>query len=358
MTPSDRTHDVEERLVSSARLTTRCLLCGPDKGEPVLLLHGNLSGAVVWEETLVALGDIYRVAACDLRGYGGAERNALIDATRGVADWVDDVMALADALEWNTFHVVGHSLSGVVLWGAIARYGERLRTATFVAPGPPCGFGGTRDVMGSLNFDDGAGSGAGLVHPTLVRLLAEGRREEVDPMFSPRAAMNRLFWKPPFRPVREEAILTAMLDVHLGGRQFPGDFRPSPHWPGFRPGEFGPINALAPLYNQWVLAELLESQGGPPLLWVGGTDDAIICDASPSDVGTQGKLGYRADWPGEDVFPPQPLHTQVVFALDAYESRGGSVTRRLIPGAGHTPFLERPTLFLRGLRQHLRQGET
>ena len=82
-----------------------------------------------------------------------------------------------------------------------------------------------------------------------------------------------------------------MLQVHLGEDRFPGDWRKSQHWPGFAPGIYGSLNALSPLYNQWVLSGLLASQRMPRLLWVQGAGDPIICDGSPSDPGMQGKLG-------------------------------------------------------------------
>ena len=41
-------------------------------------------------------------------------------------------------------------------------------------------------------------------------------------LFSPRAMMNRLYWNPPFRPAREEDLLTAMLQIHVGGSAVSG----------------------------------------------------------------------------------------------------------------------------------------
>jgi len=42
-----------------------------------------------WEETMVALPPRYRGIAADQRGYGGADPDVLIDATRGMGDFVD-----------------------------------------------------------------------------------------------------------------------------------------------------------------------------------------------------------------------------------------------------------------------------
>jgi pimeloyl-ACP methyl ester carboxylesterase len=324
-------------------------------GEPVLFLHGNLASSTFWEETMLTLPSNFRAVAPDLRGYGLTDPSVRIDATRGVAEWVEDAVALADAFGWDRFHVVAHSLGGGITWGMIARYSDRIASVTLVAPGPPCGFGGAKGARGELNHNDGAGSGAGLALAPLLEYLAHGKPGEVSDVFSPRGVMNRLYWKPPFRPSREDQLVTAMLQVHLGDDRLPGDKRPSSHWPGFAPGVHGPINAMSPLYNQWVLPELVDADIKPRLLWIYGAADPVICNRSPSDPGTQGKLGIRSDWPGAEEFPPQPLLDQVNFALDQYAQHGGVVTRQIMAEVGHTPYLERPAEFQRALASHLTQ---
>ena len=139
-------------------------------------------------------------------------------------------------------------------------HAPRLASVTLVSPGPPSGFPGGRGERGEPTCPDGAGSGAGLTHPKFLEKLRQQERGVSDPFFSPRALMNRIYWKPPFRTAREEELLTAMLQVHLDERQFPGDWIKSPHWPGFAPGKFGAINAISPLYNQHVLGRLLAAK--------------------------------------------------------------------------------------------------
>lgn len=342
--------------VVTRQLRMHVLTSGPKRGEPVLFLHGNLCSSTIWEETMLALPDRFRAVAPDLRGYGLTDPSARIDARRGVAPWAEDALTLADELGWNRFHVVGHSLGGCVTWALLALHSERLASVTLVSPGPPCGFGGAQGKQGTLNHPDGAGSGAGLVNIRLAEGISHGEREIVDPVFSPLAAMRRLYWKPPFSPTCEEQLLTAMLQIHQGENRFPGDWRPSPHWPGFAPGSFGPINALSPLYNQSILPRLGESRYKPRLLWVSGEDDLIVCDGSPTDAGTQGKLGLRPDWPGEGVFPPQPLLSQVLHALEQYAARGGTVERLRLADVGHTPCLERPEEFHAALWANLNES--
>jgi pimeloyl-ACP methyl ester carboxylesterase len=250
----------------------------------------------------------FRGVAPDLRGYGLSPQEAIIDATRGVGDWVDDAFALLEAFKVERFHLVGHSLGGMVCWGLLAdpRFAHRIASATLVAPAPPYGFGGVHGSEAQPNNPDFSGSGAGLVHSRMVDLIAQGERGISDPYLSPRAVMNRMFWKPPFRAAREEAFLSALLQVHLGERQFPGDSVSSEYWPGFAPGRFGPINALSAKYNRHLTRGLLDSPAKPPLMVVIGDGDPVISDASQPDAGFQGKQDLGLGGPATK----RSLHSQ------------------------------------------------
>ena len=140
---------VTARTVTTNRLRTRVLFTGPEDGIPVLFIHGNFSNATWWEETMLALPPGYRGIAPDLRGYGGADPDALIDATRGMGDFVDDTLALMDHLGYERFHLVGVSLGGLVVRWMMADAPERLLSATLAGPGSPFGFGGTKDASGT-----------------------------------------------------------------------------------------------------------------------------------------------------------------------------------------------------------------
>src|SRR5690606_30097809 len=232
--------------VPTSRLTQHVLSAGPENGIPVLFVHGNASSATFWEDVMLALPPQYRAIAPDLRGYGDTD-DELIDATRGVADWVDDLSALRAALGVERYHVAGHSLGGAVLWGLVAADAANILSATFVAPGSPFGFGGTQGADGRPNYPDFAGSGGGLVNPEMVARMTAGDRSSEN-QSSPRSVMNAMYWKPPFRPAREEDLLSSMLSEKMGQLRYPGDSVPSDNWPGAAPGVHGPINAIAPKY--------------------------------------------------------------------------------------------------------------
>jgi pimeloyl-ACP methyl ester carboxylesterase len=338
------------RTVTTPRLTTRVLFAGPDDGVPVVLIHGNLSAATWWEETMLRLPAGFRAIAPDLRSYGGAEAGAVVDATRGMRDFSDDVLALLDALGIAAAHMVGHSLGGGVLWQLLADHPGRVLTLTQVCPSSPFGFGGCR-ADGTPAYPDGAGSGGAAVNPEFARLLAEGARGDETP-FHPRNILNTYVWKPPFVPSRIEDILTAALSQHCGPTAYPGDAQPSDNWPGAAAGRFGPINAMSPIYQADPLA-FTRIATKPPVLWIRGADDPVVSDASLFDLGTLGSLGAVPGWPGADVMPPQPMIAQTASALDAYRAGGGRVTTVELSDCGHSPYLELPAAFDAAFHAHL-----
>jgi pimeloyl-ACP methyl ester carboxylesterase len=81
---------------------------GPHDGARVLALHGWLDNAASFDG-LAPLLDGVRVVAVDLPGHGRSDR---LPPGCGMhfADWVAIVLAVADALEWPRFAVIGHSM--------------------------------------------------------------------------------------------------------------------------------------------------------------------------------------------------------------------------------------------------------
>lgn len=335
---------ITTRTLQTPRLRVHARFAGPEDGVPVVFFHGNASTSRFWEETMLALPAGFRGIAPDLRGYGDTE-DALIDATRGYGDWVDDFLALSSALGLTRYHAVGHSLGGAMLFSLIPAAGPALLSATLVNPGSPYGFGGSKGVDGALCHEDGAGSGGGVVNPEFARLMGEKDRGADNPMASPRVVMNTFYWKPPFRPSHEEELLSSLLGQRVGPDRYPGDSVPSPHWPGSAPGVHGPINAASPRYVGDSVARFLATSPKPPILWVRGADDQIVADASLFDVGTLGKLGAIPGWPGDDIHPPQPMVSQTRAVLARYAAEGGRFEEKVMEGTGHTPYVEKPAEF-------------
>jgi len=336
---------ITSTVVDTPRLKMRMLFSGPENGTPVLFLHGNASSATYWEEIMLKLPAGFRGIAPDLRGYGDTE-DKLIDATRGMGDWVDDLIGLLDALKIEKTHVVGHSMGGAVVFGLVSAIGERVLSGTVVNPGSMYGFGGTKDVNGTPCYADFAGSGGGVVNPDFPKLMAAGDRGTDNPQASPRVVMNSFYWKPPFVPAREEDLLSSLMSEKVGEQKYPGDFVPSGNWPNVAPGNFGPINALSPKYVGDSVEKFIGTASKPFILWIRGDSDLIVSDNSFFDFGTLGKLGYVPGWPGEEVYPPQPMVSQTRHILEQYKSKGGSYEEVVIADTAHSPYLEKPDEFM------------
>ncbi|MCB9130321.1 MAG: alpha/beta hydrolase [Anaerolineales bacterium] len=334
---------VSSQMIQTSRLNTHVLTSGPDDGVPVVFLHGNFSAATYWEETMLALPAGFRGVAPDLRGYGWAE-DKLIDATRGMRDWVDDLAALFAALSIEQAHLVGWSLGGGVVFRFIADHPEKVLSATLVAPVSPYGFGGTKDAQGTPCYPDFAGSGGGTVNPEFVKRIIAGDRSDEDPN-SPRNVINAFYYKAPFRAAREEDFLTAALAEKMGDQRYPGDLTPSENWPNVAPGKWGPINAGSPKYVAGDAEALIAVQPKPPILWIHGSDDMIVGDMSFFDFGALAKLGYVPGGPGEDIYPPQPMVSQTRAVLDQYAAAGGQVREVVIQDTAHGPHIEKPAEF-------------
>ena len=103
---------------------------GPSDGEPVVLLHGFPQDSAAWDRVAPALHQHgLRTLAVDQRGYSPMAR------PRGRAHYrlretTADVLALLDAAELDSAHVVGHDWGGIVGWALGAWHPERLRTLT------------------------------------------------------------------------------------------------------------------------------------------------------------------------------------------------------------------------------------
>jgi len=343
---------ITSKMVDTPRLQMHVLFSGAADGVPVLFIHGNASSASYWEEIMLKLPAGYRGVAPDLRGYGDTE-DKLIDATRGTGDFVDDLLALAKVLDLKHFHVVGHSMGGAIIFSLVPAAGDAILSATLVDPGSPYGFGGTKDVDGTPNYADFAGSGGGVVNPEFPKLMAACDRSSDNPQASPRVVMNSFYWKPPFKPAREEDLLTSLMTEKVGPDKYPGDFVPSGNWPNVAPGVYGPINALSPKYVGDSVKNFIAAAAKPPILWVRGSDDQIVGDMSLFDFGTLGKFGYVPGWPGDDVYPPQPMVGQTRKVLEQYAANGGKFWEKVIADTGHSPYVEKPDEFTELLVKHL-----
>jgi pimeloyl-ACP methyl ester carboxylesterase len=329
----------ESKFADTDRLRVHYLESGPTDGVPVVLIHGNLATGRFMEGIMDALPDGYRGIAPDMRGFGDTEAKP-IDATRGLRDWADDARSLVEALGIDQpVHLVGWSTGGAAIAHYAIDHPEEVRSLTFIDPVSPFGFGSTKDAGGAMCFDDYAGSGGGGVVPEFVERLAARDESEESPL-SPRNVINSSYWSAEHREPkeREDMLLGEVFKTVIGDDGYPGDLTTSENWPGIAPGTRGILNALSGKYCRW--DEIVGIDPKPPILWTHGTADIVISDASAWDMGNLGQLGVVPGWPGAEVYPPQPMVTQIRTVLESYADGGGEVRMEMIEGAAHGPHFD------------------
>ena len=327
---------VTSHTAQTKRLRMRYIESGAADGVPVVMIHGNLSTGRFFEHLMPGAPDGYRIIAPDMRAFGDTERKPM-DATRGLRDWADDTAGLLETLGiTRPPHLVGWSTGGA----AIANYAEDRPVAslTFIDPVSPFGFGGTK-LDGTPCFSDFAGTGGGTGNPEFIQRIADHDTSGESP-FSPRNVINSSYWAASHREPkeREDMLLEEVLKSETGEDGNPGDSTASPNWPGMAPGTRGVLNALSPRYCNW--SGIVDIEPKPPILWTHGAADIVVADGSAWEMGTLGKLGYVPGWPGEEVFPPQPMVTQIRNVLEQYRKKGGRVAMEMFEGSGHGPVFD------------------
>ena len=201
---------ISARLIDTDRLTVNILeRDGDDPAAPaestVVLIHGNVSSSLFWQELMQDLPSDLRVIAIDLRGFGGTE-SLPVDATRGVRDFSDDVHATLRALGLDTAHLVGWSMGG----GVVMQYAldHPALSLTLQAPVSPYGFGGTRRDGRRLTDDD-AGCGGGGANPDFVQRLTDRDASDAAPT-SPRSVFRSGSVAPGYTSEHEDTWVESM----------------------------------------------------------------------------------------------------------------------------------------------------
>jgi pimeloyl-ACP methyl ester carboxylesterase len=113
-----------ERTIEISGLSLAARVHGPEHGQPVLALHGWLDNAATYDG-LAPLLPGCRVVALDLAGHGLSARR--VGASYTFIDFVADVAAVASALGWQTFDLMGHSLGAGVAALLAGTWPDRVR---------------------------------------------------------------------------------------------------------------------------------------------------------------------------------------------------------------------------------------
>jgi len=103
----------------------------------VLALHGWFGSALGWGHLPEYLNTTdFSYVFTDLRGYGSRKGEA---GKYTMAEAAGDAIGLADALGWERFSLIGHSMSGVAIQHVLLQAPARVRRIVGVAPIPASG---------------------------------------------------------------------------------------------------------------------------------------------------------------------------------------------------------------------------
>jgi 3-oxoadipate enol-lactonase len=114
-----------------------------------VVLHEWLGDHVNWEPTQPYF-DLARhtLVFMDLRGYGWSHAST---GNYSLQEAADDVLRTADHLAISRFHLVGHSMSGLVGQAIALQAAARIQSVTLFSPVPPTGFHADEAALKALN---------------------------------------------------------------------------------------------------------------------------------------------------------------------------------------------------------------
>jgi 3-oxoadipate enol-lactonase len=140
-----------------------CRFDGPEGGHVVVLSNSLMSDHTMWDVTVPALADRYRVLRYDTRGHG---RSGTTPGPYSIAMLADDAVGLLDALKIGQAHFVGLSMGGMIAQQMGARFPERvysLGLCDTASEMPP------RSIWAERFEIAGSRGAAGLVDSTIQR---------------------------------------------------------------------------------------------------------------------------------------------------------------------------------------------
>ncbi len=118
---------------------------GPEK---VLVMHNWFCDCTSYEPMMPYFDtDQYTYAFMDLRGYGMSKD---IKGSYTVEEASQDAMKVASSLGWKEFHVMGHSMSGMIAQKMALDYTSQLKSIIAITPAPACGLPASPEIMGFL----------------------------------------------------------------------------------------------------------------------------------------------------------------------------------------------------------------
>jgi pimeloyl-ACP methyl ester carboxylesterase len=116
--------------------------------EKVLVIHDWFSDCTSYEAIIPYLDtQRFTYAFVDLRGYG---KSKSIQGECTVEEASLDAITLANHLKWDQFHVIGHSMSGMIAQRIALDATDRVKSMAAIAPVPACGSPVPEEILSFL----------------------------------------------------------------------------------------------------------------------------------------------------------------------------------------------------------------
>lgn len=113
--------------------------------EKVLVMHSWTGDSTSYDSMLPYLNsDDYTYVFVDLRGYGGSKE---MQGTYSVDEASSDAIKLIDLLGWDQFHLIGHSMSGMIVQKIAVDNPSRVKSVVAITPVPACGTPGPKEII-------------------------------------------------------------------------------------------------------------------------------------------------------------------------------------------------------------------
>lgn len=102
-------------------------------GPPLLMIAGFMSDSASWAPLISLLEPHFTLIRPDNRTCG---HTVPWDAPAGIVPWVSDLVALMNHLGHTRFHVLGHSLGGIIGWALAARAPDAVASLMMMGSSP------------------------------------------------------------------------------------------------------------------------------------------------------------------------------------------------------------------------------
>ena len=97
------------------------------EGEPLVCVMGLAANTLAWALQVNAFAERHRALIFDNRDVG---QSSMADGPYEIRDMAEDTLALADALGFDSFHLLGYSMGGAIAQEAALAAPERVKTLT------------------------------------------------------------------------------------------------------------------------------------------------------------------------------------------------------------------------------------